>query len=131
MTLEDFLQSMIEDPLAAPATWLVLADWLEEQGDPRAELVRLMYQPDYRRDWPAQECDERVRQLLASGVGPVAPMLANSIGMKLALIPAGSFWMGSPEGEGSTNERPQHKLDITRPFFLGDCQVTQGAYKHV
>jgi uncharacterized protein (TIGR02996 family) len=42
MTLDDFLQAMVADPLSAPTTWLVLADWLEEQGDPRAELVRLL-----------------------------------------------------------------------------------------
>src|SRR5205807_5433284 len=96
MTLEAFLQAIGNDPHGAATTWLVLADWLEDQGDPRAELVRLLHQPDYHRDLPAQERDERVRQLLASGVGPVAPALVNSIGMKLVLIPGGTFQMGSP-----------------------------------
>src|SRR5205807_1360180 len=131
MTLEAFLQSMIDDPLSAPATWLVLADWLEEQGDPRAELVRLMYQPDYRSDLPGEQRDERVRQLLASGVGPVAPTLVNSIGMELVLIPAGTFLMGSPDGEGEEAERPQHEVEITRPFLLGACPVTQQEYQLV
>src|SRR5437762_14318546 len=108
MTLEAFLQAMVADPLSAPTTWLVLADWLEEQGDPRAELVRLIYQPDYRRDLPGAERDQRVRELLASGVGPVAPTLVNSIGMKLVLIPSGTFLMGSPDGEGEPDEHPQH-----------------------
>ena len=60
MTLDDFLQAMVADPLSAPATWQVLADWLEEQGDPRAELVRLMHQTDFHRDLPAEERDECV-----------------------------------------------------------------------
>src|SRR5947207_5889437 len=99
MTLDAFLQAIVDDPHNAATTWLVLADWLEDQGDPRSELVRLLHQPDYRRDLPAIERDERVRQLLASGVGPVAPGLVNSIGMKLVLIPAGTFHMGSSAGE--------------------------------
>src|SRR5437763_15658980 len=131
MTLDAFLQAMVADPHSAPTTWLVLADWLEEQGDPRAELVRLMYQPDYRRDLPAEQRDERVRRLLASGVGPVAPTLVNSIGMELVLIPAGTFLMGSPEGEGKVNEHPRHEVEISRPFFLGIFQVTQQEYQSV
>jgi uncharacterized protein (TIGR02996 family) len=129
MTLDAFLQAMVEDPRGAPATWLVLADWLEDQGDPRAELVRLMYQPDYHRDLPGEQRDERVRQLLASGIGPVAPALVNSIGMKLALIPAGTFLMGSPESEAQENEKPQHEVEISRPFLLGACPVTQQEYE--
>jgi uncharacterized protein (TIGR02996 family) len=131
MTLDAFLQAMIDDPRSASTTWQVLADWLEEQNDPRSKLVRLMYQPDYRRDLPAEERDERVRELLASGVGPVAPTLINSLGMKLVLIPAGTFMMGSPDGEGDRDEHPRHEVEITRPFFLGAFQVTQEEYERV
>src|SRR5690349_9754543 len=35
-----FLTAIAEDP-ADPAPRLVFADWLEEHGDPRADLVRL------------------------------------------------------------------------------------------
>src|SRR5947209_5467446 len=90
-----------------------------------------MYQSDYRRVLPAERRDERVRQLLASGVGPVAPTLVNSIGMELVLIPAGTFLMGSPDGEGDEDERPQHEVEITRPFLLGACPVTQEEYERV
>src|SRR5262245_36445812 len=37
MSEDAFLQAIAEDPGGAAATWLVLADWLEERGDPRAE----------------------------------------------------------------------------------------------
>src|SRR5690348_12550714 len=107
MTLEAFLQAIVDDPHSAATTWLVLADWLEDQDDPRSELVRLLHQPDYRRDWTAEQRDERVRELLAAGMKPVVPSLVNSIGMKLVLIPAGTFLMGSPDGEGEGNEHPQ------------------------
>ena len=55
----------------------------------------------------------------------------NSIGMKLVLIPAGEFLMGSPEGEGYLVEHPQHRVRITKAFYLGTCEVTQEQYERV
>ena len=54
----------------------------------------------------------------------------NSLGMKLTLIPAGEFMMGSPEGEAGAeaNEHPQHRVRITRPFYLGTYSVTRGQF---
>jgi formylglycine-generating enzyme required for sulfatase activity len=45
--------------------------------------------------------------------------LTNSIGMKLVLIPAGEFDMGSPESEAPhiDAERPVHRVRITEPFY--------------
>jgi formylglycine-generating enzyme required for sulfatase activity len=39
--------------------------------------------------------------------------------------------MGSPDGEGSSDERPRHSVTITRPFWLGVHQVTQGQWQQV
>ena len=50
----------------------------------------------------------------------------NSIGMKLARIEPGSFLMGSTDGTGDEDEHPQHEVRITRPFYLGVTEVTQG-----
>jgi formylglycine-generating enzyme required for sulfatase activity len=57
----------------------------------------------------------------------------NSIGMKLTLIPAGAFQMRSPEGdtEADASEKPQHRVRITRPFYLGVHEVTQARYEAV
>jgi formylglycine-generating enzyme required for sulfatase activity len=57
--------------------------------------------------------------------------IINSIGMKLKLIPAGAFLMGSPEGEKNAvpDEQPQHPVRISRPFYLGVHEVTQGQYR--
>ena len=57
--------------------------------------------------------------------------IANSLGMRFALIPAGKFLMGSPESEGGRgdDEGPQHEVEIARPFYLGIHQVTQKQYK--
>ncbi len=55
----------------------------------------------------------------------------NSIGMEFCLIPAGSFMMGSPDGVGFSNEHPQHRVTITRPFYMGKYLVTQAQYQAV
>jgi uncharacterized protein (TIGR02996 family) len=115
-------------------TWLALADWLEECGQHgRAELVRLQHGAHSFPELNGEQRDERVRALLASGVLPCVPEVVNSIGMKLVLIPAGKFLMGAPAGEVDSlyEERPQHEVEITRPFYLGACPVTQEQWRAV
>jgi formylglycine-generating enzyme required for sulfatase activity len=51
--------------------------------------------------------------------------ITNSIGMKLRLIPAGDFMMGSP----NDGMAPQHKVRITKPFYIGVYEVTQAEYE--
>jgi serine/threonine protein kinase len=58
-------------------------------------------------------------------------VITNSLGLKLVLIPVGKFWMGAPEGEGAGNEGPQHEVEITKKFYLGVTEVTQGQFKKV
>ena len=55
----------------------------------------------------------------------------NSIGMRFALIPAGEFVRGSPESESGREEveGPQRRIHLTRPFYLGVHEVTQGQYR--
>src|SRR4051794_15810155 len=101
MDLEEALLQAIQEAPADEAPWLVLADWLDDQGQPeRAELLRLSRplhagpEGDQRR-----ACEQRVRELLLAGVVPCVPALTNSLGMRLVLIPAGTFLMGSPTDE--------------------------------
>ncbi len=52
--------------------------------------------------------------------------LTNSIGMKLAPIPAGRFTMGSPASErGSQEDEVLHKVDLTQDFHFGTTEVTE------
>jgi formylglycine-generating enzyme required for sulfatase activity len=53
----------------------------------------------------------------------------NSIGMRLVLIPAGKVVRGSDDGYD--DERPPHEIEITRPFYLGVCEVTQEQHERV
>ncbi|MBL7132721.1 MAG: formylglycine-generating enzyme family protein [Phycisphaerae bacterium] len=53
--------------------------------------------------------------------------------MKLVLIPAGTFTMGSPKTEmwRGWYEGPQRKVTITKPFYMGIYEVTQEQYEAV
>jgi formylglycine-generating enzyme required for sulfatase activity len=45
---------------------------------------------------------------------------------ELIVVPAGSFLMGSPDGEAGRNENegPLHRVTITKPFAIGKYEVT-------
>src|SRR5262249_54085908 len=64
---------------------------------------------------------------------PPHEYLPNSIGVQFVRAPPGKFLMGSPDGEKdrADDEGPQHEVEITRPFYLGVCEVTQGQYEKV
>ncbi len=51
----------------------------------------------------------------------------NSLGMEFVWVPAGEFLMGSTDGDD--NERPVHRVRISRPFYLGKYAVTQGEWE--
>jgi formylglycine-generating enzyme required for sulfatase activity len=53
--------------------------------------------------------------------------IVNSIGMEFVPIPAGEFTMGCDEGdkECARYEKPSRRVKITRPFYLGQYEVTQ------
>jgi formylglycine-generating enzyme required for sulfatase activity len=58
--------------------------------------------------------------------------ITNSIGMKLVLIPKGTFQMGSPiEEEGADDDEKQHQVTISKDYYLGATEVTQGQYEQV
>lgn len=70
--------------------------------------------------------------LLVAVAAQPAPekVITNSIDMKLTLIPAGKFVMGSPAGESERDaEEVQHEVTITKPFYMGVHEVTQAQFQ--
>ena len=58
--------------------------------------------------------------------------ISNGIGMKFALIPSGSFLMGSPKNAFKFGDDAlQHQVKISRPFYMQTTPVTQGQWKNV
>jgi formylglycine-generating enzyme required for sulfatase activity/serine/threonine protein kinase len=50
--------------------------------------------------------------------------------LELVQIPAGTFLMGSPSSEsGCDDDETQHRVTITRPFYMGIHEVTQEQYE--
>ncbi len=64
--------------------------------------------------------------------GQQTKSITNCIGMKLVLIHAGSFTMGSPGTEAERNVRElQHEVTLSQSFYLGMYEVTRGQYDRV
>jgi formylglycine-generating enzyme required for sulfatase activity len=59
--------------------------------------------------------------------------LGGGVKMELVLIPAGEFLMGSPDSDKDAErwEKPQHRVRITKPFYLGKYVVTQEQWEAV
>jgi len=104
--------------------------------------------PPVYTDWPfdAQEAARRQQETAAALNLPVEETLdlGGGVKMRLVLIPAGEFMMGSrlsaeevhrrwPGGapEWYEHEHPRHRVRITRPFYMGACEVTQEQWSAV
>jgi formylglycine-generating enzyme required for sulfatase activity len=63
---------------------------------------------------------------------PIQRAFTNRIGMSFVLIPAGSFTMGSPTSEpGRYDNEQQHRVTISKHFYLQTTEVTQKQWKQV
>ena len=72
----------------------------------------------------------------AGGGGSAGPAAGETwtspLGMEFVGIPAGSFVMGSPEDEaGRYSNEVQHEVRISRGFWMGRYEVTQGEWEAV
>jgi uncharacterized protein (TIGR02996 family) len=136
-TLDALLAGIVAEPLEE-TRWLVLADWLEEHDDPRrGELLRLhrrllatCCEPDSHPDRGTWQ--RRVVELQDAGVVPCVPqhtlMLPGGVPLVGSFVPPGSFLMG---GTVEANEKPVHRVTLTRGFFMGVSAVTQAQWKVV
>ncbi len=52
-------------------------------------------------------------------------------GIEFVWVPAGEFWMGSTSSEADDDERPLTQVRISRGFWLGKFEVTQGRWQGV
>jgi uncharacterized protein (TIGR02996 family) len=129
--VQSFLDDVVANP-EDPMPWHALADWLEDQGDPRAELVRLTQQlrgePRHRE---FKQRQARLQALLAGGMTPIVPRRTVG-GIEFAWVPPGTFRMGSPVREAKRDaDEKRHAVTISRGFWMGVYPVTQAQYDAV
>ncbi|MFH1707131.1 MAG: formylglycine-generating enzyme family protein [Planctomycetota bacterium] len=60
-------------------------------------------------------------------------MFQNDSGIQFVLIPAGKFQMGSPsfDDQAGEDEKPQHPVKITQPFYMSSKEITRFQWKLV
>ena len=56
--------------------------------------------------------------------------LGNDIKLEMIAIPSGKFMMGSPEGEGNNDEKPQHEVTV-QALYMGKYPITQAEWKAI
>ncbi len=104
-----------------PLKELFCAFQLERDG----EIIRSLKTLETINGQPAAAFWKEVEAL-----SKLPKMVTNSLGMKLALIPPGTFLMGSPENEPGRNpDEFQHEVTLTRPFYMGIHEVTVGQFR--
>ncbi|MBU1194637.1 MAG: formylglycine-generating enzyme family protein [Proteobacteria bacterium] len=60
----------------------------------------------------------------------MADVYTNKLGMRFVRIPKGEFIMGSPKSEqGRQWNEKQHRVIISKDFYMGETEVTQGQWE--
>jgi hypothetical protein len=105
----------------------------------RAEKARLAKEKSRKRsaklarDRQAREAQAKIEKLREEKAAKASSRLrktgANTIGMQFVLVQPGRFKMGSNNGD--SDEKPAHRVKITRGFYLGKYEVTQGEWEAV
>ena len=113
--------------LACVAIWIVLA--VTKDGSQEAAIESKAPEsppPSVKSARPAPVPTTLPKKELAVDLG-------NGIKLEMVLIPAGEFMMGSPDSDKDAGgeEKPRHRVQITKPFYLGKYLVTQEQWEAV
>jgi serine/threonine protein kinase len=96
-----------------------------------SQLIGLRPRVEALLELQPERTDLRRLNKVLMQAGGLPQVVVNSMGIMLVLIAPGSFLMGAPppEPECSEREQPQHRVTITRPFYMGVYPVTQKEYE--
>src|SRR5581483_10924275 len=112
-------------PLRPASRW---HDWLRRLAVPLAAVAALAGGAWYvLGPRPATATSAKLSDPKAAGQPTALPVVTNSIGMRLARVPAGDFVMGDAV---IADARP-HIVRISRGFLIGVHEVTQQEYQAV
>ena len=100
----------------------------EDDNRAAAELCRRHQLTHERAKVIAREVREQWQKEQPRAPRP-GDVVTNSLGMKFAWMPPGTFLMGSPKSEqGRDDDEAQHRVTLTKGFHLGVHQVTRGQF---
>ena len=143
----DYARSLADAASQKAAEVRAKADEERRRAEGRREADRLAMEARRMLDaglW--QEARDRAVQALAadpsnaaaatakreaeSRLGPARELTDTRSGVKFVLIPAGSFTMGCTAGDGEcdADERPAHRVTLTRPYYVAETETTVGQY---
>ncbi len=103
-------------------------------AEPPAPAVAAAPDPEVEKDAAPLAAAPAPKPADVPPPSPAPPKsLTNSVGMTLVRIAPGSFLMGSPDSDkdAQDDEKPQHRVEITRPYYLSAYEVTQEQYQKV
>ena len=107
-------------------TWLSLANYVAEE---LPEAVKAEKGPLVRQ---TPEVLGRSRAMVLAKLDTDDTYTSQATGMKFVRIPKGTFTMGTPAGkEGRFADETPHEVVLTKDFYLGVTEVTQGQWKAV
>jgi sulfatase modifying factor 1 len=109
------------NPVASNASGRISADWAVSPDTEKADTEKA----DTEKAATDKTAADKIALLARAPI-------TNTIGMSLKLIPAGTFMMGSPETEKDReDDETQHKVTISKAFYIQTTEVTQGQWKAV
>jgi len=113
---------------AVPAsiTQITLKGWgvRFEQGSSQVEEI---VSSDSRKLDRMPDIPDQVSEISAEEIQLPLKGKIGKDGAPMVLVPAGEFTMGSPEGEGYSDERPQHTVGLDA-FYISQYEVTFAQY---
>jgi len=105
------------------------------QNEPFIEVVPLVPESVLPAQTPKVATPDAtaIKKHMTSAQLALGDSVENSVGMIMIPIPAGEFQMGSPDSDKAAQprEKPQHRVEITEPFYLSVYEVTQQQYEKV
>ena len=124
------IKKMIITGSALAGVLLLLVTGLWIRSSYKAEAARVAAERVTAERVAAERTAAFKKQMAPAQLALGDPVV-NSVGMLLVPIPAGEFQMGSPESDSEAYEETGHLVKITKPFYLGVCEVTQQQYEKV
>jgi len=94
------------------------------------ESVKKMVETRAKAEAERRELPKKLQATTAGA--QVNLLITDALAQAFALIPAGSFTMGSPSGEdGRSSEESQVEVSLSQPFWLAKTEVTEAQWEAV